>query len=94
MVQGVRGGFKTSAAQKVLGEQFDGRLQQLEQLRDEYKALYAETSADPATANETIRNALMRAQALDDTRPIQEAVLWTQSLRDIVTEHRQQIEGA
>lgn len=79
--------YDTSAAEKVLADQVTERQRQLEQLRDEYKALYAEGGADPAAVSDAVREALLQAQTLGESRPIEDAVMWTQSLRDIVAQH-------
>ncbi|WP_331765356.1 hypothetical protein OG747_52880 (plasmid) [Streptomyces sp. NBC_01384] len=79
--------YDTSGAEKVITAQVSERTRHLEQLRDEYRALYADDGADPAVVSDAVREALMRAQTLGERRPIDDAVMWTQSLRSIVTQH-------
>lgn len=55
---------------------------------DECRALYAEGGADPGAASDVVREALLTAQVLGQRRPIDEAVLWTQSLREVVAQHK------
>ncbi|MEU8893937.1 hypothetical protein [Streptomyces sp. NPDC048442] len=80
--------YDTSAARKVLEDQIAERQRRLAMLRDEYTALYAEGGADPAAVSDTVREALLRAQSLGEHRPIDDAVMWTQSLREIVVEYQ------
>lgn len=83
-----------SPARKVILDQITSRKHQLIQLRDEYKALYAENGADPATVTDAVREALLRAQVLDDDRPIADNVMWAQSLREITAQNRPRTDRA
>ena len=73
---------------KVILDQIADRKGQLAQLREEYKALYAENGADPAT----VREALLHTQALNNRRPITDTAMWTQSLREIVAQYSSRTE--
>ncbi|MGW5042192.1 hypothetical protein ACWEQK_28945 [Streptomyces parvulus] len=91
--EGNRGGFETRAVWEEIQDQIDKRRQQLEQLTEEYKALYAEAGADAAAMNDVVAEALARVQVLDESRPIQDAVIWAQSLREIVAQHNTKAGG-
>ncbi|MFD8609533.1 hypothetical protein [Streptomyces sp. NPDC059631] len=84
MMAGVEGGFATRAAEETIEGQIVERQQHLNQLKEEYEALYYEVGADPAVMTDAIGEALTRAQAFGDARPIHDAVIWTRSLREII----------
>lgn len=76
--------YTTEAAEKVLSDQFDERLAELDAWAQENGRLYAEHGADPASLPEAVGRALAVADALLDDRPARDTAELVGELRHLL----------